>query len=110
MERTDHIYLVGKDAQKFAVMHGFKVENLLTEKARIRWLRWKENMSDRDDWLPPAEGAEWYEKRLTGTINILGRDSEGNFAGLTTTSGLAFKIPGRIGDSPIIGAGLYVDV
>ncbi len=109
MERTDHIYLVGKDAQKFAVMHGFKVENLLTEKARIRWLRWKENMSDRDDWLPPAEGAEWYEKRLTGTINILGRDSEGNFAGLTTTSGLAFKIPGRIGDSPIIGAGLYVD-
>lgn len=108
MERTDHIYLVGKGALRFAIIHGFKEENLLTEKARLRWLKWKENLSDRDDWFPPQDG-KYEEERETGTINVLGIDRNGDIAGITTTSGLAWKISGRIGDSPIIGAGLYVD-
>ena len=91
-------------------MHGFKEEDLLTEKARMRWLKWKENLSDKDDRFPPSDGNyEKEEKRTTGTINVLGIDNEGRVAGITTTSGLSWKIPGRIGDSPIIGAGLYVD-
>ena len=108
MERTDHIYLVGEGAKKFAIMHGFKEENLLTEKSRIAWLKWKENLSDQDDWFPPAD-ADYSDERTTGTINILGMNAGGDLAGITTTSGLSWKIPGRIGDSPIIGAGLYVD-
>ncbi len=107
MERTDHILLTGKGALRFALAHGFKKENLLTEKARLVWLRWKENMSDKDDWLPPKDGK--YLEQPSGTINVLAVDQNGDIAGITTTSGLAFKIPGRVGDSPIIGAGLYVD-
>ncbi len=110
LERTDHMMLVGPGAQRFALAHGFQIENLLTEKARLAWLKWKENLSTEDDWLPPADGV-YLERngRPTGTINVLGVDAQGNVAGITTTSGLAYKIPGRIGDSPIIGAGLYVD-
>ena len=108
MERTDHIHIVGKGAQNFAIAHGFKVENLLTDKARKIWLRWKENISDKDDWFPPIDG-NYDIERSTGTINVLAMDSNNDVAGITTTSGLAYKIPGRIGDSPIIGAGLYVD-
>ena len=108
MERTDHIHIVGKGAQNFAIAHGFKVENLLTDKARKIWLRWKENISDKDDWFPPKDG-NYDIERSTGTINVLAMDSNNDVAGITTTSGLAYKIPGRIGDSPIIGAGLYVD-
>ncbi|HIO56463.1 MAG TPA: glycosylasparaginase, partial [Candidatus Marinimicrobia bacterium] len=108
MERTDHIHIVGKGAQDFAIAHGFKVENLLTEKSRKIWLRWKENLSDKDDWFPPKDG-DYDIDRTTGTINVLAVDSAGDLAGITTTSGLAWKIPGRIGDSPIIGAGLFVD-
>ncbi len=111
MERTDHMMLVGEGALRFAKAHGFKEENLLTEKSRVMWLRWKENLSDEDDWFPPADGKykELEEDRSTGTINVLAIDKDGNVAGVTTTSGLAWKIPGRVGDSPIIGAGLYVD-
>ena len=108
MERTDHIHLVGKGAQEFAVYHGFKLENLLTEKARKQWLKWKENLSDNDDWFPPEDG-DYDGGRPSGTINVLALDNSGDMAGITTTSGMAWKIPGRIGDSPIIGAGLYVD-
>ena len=108
MERTDHIHLVGKGAQDFARMHGFKVENLLTESTRKIWVKWKENLSDKDDYFPPADG-NYDSDRSTGTINVLGVNNNGDVAGITTTSGLAWKIPGRIGDSPIIGAGLYVD-
>lgn len=108
MERTDHIHIVGKGAQDFARVHGFKVENLLTERSRKSWLRWKENLSDKDDWFPPADG-NYDSDRSTGTINVLAIDNAGDIAGITTTSGLAWKIPGRIGDSPIIGAGLYLD-
>ncbi len=109
MERTDHIHLVGEGALRFAKAHGFREENLLTEQSRIRWLRWKENLSDKDDWLPPTDGIYSTGNRPTGTINILGMDASGDLAGCTTTSGLFGKIRGRIGDSPIIGAGLYVD-
>jgi N4-(beta-N-acetylglucosaminyl)-L-asparaginase len=110
MERTDHVMLVGAGAQRFAIAHGFQVENLLTEKSRLRWLKWKENLSTEDDWFPPADGI-YHDKngRPTGTINVFAIDVQGNVAGITTTSGLFGKIPGRIGDSPIIGAGLYVD-
>ena len=108
MERTDHIHLVGKGAQDFAIMHGFKIENLLTEKTRKIWVRWRENLSDKDDYFPP-KSEKGSDKRTTGTINVLGVDSNGDVAGITTTSGLAWKIPGRVGDSPIIGAGLYLD-
>ncbi|MFC2084288.1 N(4)-(beta-N-acetylglucosaminyl)-L-asparaginase [Bacteroidota bacterium] len=108
MERTKHIHLVGEGAKKFALMHGFKEENLLTEKARKEWIKWKENLNKKDNWLPPNdENKKVLESH--GTINVLGINSKGEIAGITTTSGLAWKIPGRVGDSPIIGAGLYVD-
>jgi N4-(beta-N-acetylglucosaminyl)-L-asparaginase len=100
MERTDHVLLVGQGAYRFARAHGFQHTELLTEKARKTWLRWKENLSERDDWLPERDG---------GTITCLTRAPDGRMGGSTTTSGLQFKIPGRVGDSPILGAGLYVD-
>ena len=114
MERTDHALLCGEGALKFARAHGFKEENLLTDKARERWLRWKERLSDRDDWFPVREeedlDPEFQEVlRYHGTINCCAVDAKGDLAGVTTTSGLSYKIAGRIGDSPIIGAGLYVD-
>ena len=116
MERTDHVLLVGEGALNFALAHGFQEENLLTEKARQIWLKWKEGLSNTDDWLPPhdidstdiGEGPA-PSTRPTGTINCNGLDLNGNISGVTTTSGLAFKISGRVGDSPILGAGLYVD-
>jgi N4-(beta-N-acetylglucosaminyl)-L-asparaginase len=119
LQRTDHVLLVGEDALRFAKAHGFQEENLLTEKARKIWLRWKETLSGKDDWLPPADSKEdeEHEKQAaaiirnppTGTIHCAAMDASGNLSCVTTTSGLAFKIPGRVGDSPIIGAGLYVD-
>ncbi len=109
MERTDHIMLVGEGALDFARAHGFPEENLLTEEARLKWLEWKENLSTQDDWLPPADGIYKKDRRKGGTINVLGIGYNNDVAGITTTSGLFGKIPGRIGDSPIIGAGLYVD-
>ncbi|MGQ9472325.1 MAG: N(4)-(beta-N-acetylglucosaminyl)-L-asparaginase [Candidatus Aminicenantales bacterium] len=113
MERCDHALLVGEGAIKFARAHGFKEEDLLTDRAREAWLRWKETLSDRDNWFPPKVDKLPEEIKSIveayGTINCLAIDSQGNLAGVTTTSGLAFKLPGRVGDSPIIGAGLYVD-
>lgn len=116
MERTDHMLLVGKGALRFAKAHGFAEENLLTERAREEWLKWKENHSTKDDWLPPHTpddrdvGAAFEPYvRHTGTIHCSGLDQKGNLSCVTTTSGLAFKIAGRVGDSPIFGAGLYLD-
>jgi len=113
MERTDHELLVGKGALEFAKAHGFREEELLTDKAREIWLHWKESLSDNDDWFPaPKDGIPKNVKQffgITGTITCLGLDKDRNISGVTTTSGLAFKIMGRVGDSPIIGAGLYVD-
>jgi N4-(beta-N-acetylglucosaminyl)-L-asparaginase len=116
MERTDHVLIVGEGALRFARAHGFKEENLLTDEAREAWLKWKENLSNRDDWLPPHDiqskdlsMARPAPHRHTGTINCNALDLNGGLSGCTTTSGLAFKIPGRVGDSPILGAGLWVD-
>jgi N4-(beta-N-acetylglucosaminyl)-L-asparaginase len=113
MERTDHVLLVAEGALRFAKKHGFKEEELLTDDARKIWLHWKEHQSEKDDWFPAAEKEETHSlltpERLTGTINCNGLDLQGNLSGVTTTSGLSYKIPGRVGDSPIIGAGLYVD-
>jgi len=116
MERTDHVLLVGEGALRFARAHGFKEEDLLTDKAREAWLQWKETMSPKDDWLPahtPDEkevGALFAPfVRHTGTIHCSALDTKGDLSCVTSTSGLAFKIPGRVGDSPIIGAGLYAD-
>lgn len=116
MERTDHVLLVGEGALRFAKAHGFIEENLLTARAREEWLRWKENLSTKDDWLPPhtAEDKDVgsiFEPffRHMGTIHCSAMDVQGNISCVTTTSGLAYKIPGRVGDSPIIGAGLYCD-
>jgi N4-(beta-N-acetylglucosaminyl)-L-asparaginase len=117
MDRTDHVMLVGPGALEFARSFGFEEENLLTEKARQRWLEWRENRGD-DDWGPPdhLRGLPESEANMPrpsihehGTVNVLAVDSFGDIAGITSTSGLSWKIPGRIGDSPIIGAGLYVD-
>lgn len=116
MERTDHVLLVGEGALRFARAHGFKEENLLTDQSREAWLKWKETLSTKDDWLPPHTDQDndigaLFEPftRHTGTIHCSAIDGKGDISCVTTTSGLAFKIPGRVGDSPILGAGLYVD-
>ncbi|MFY9233483.1 MAG: N(4)-(beta-N-acetylglucosaminyl)-L-asparaginase [Fimbriimonadaceae bacterium] len=109
MERTDHVFMVGGGALEFAKAMGYPEENLLTERARQAWLRWKSRLSKDDDWLEDDEVADDFGKRPTGTITCLALNEKGDVSGTTTTSGLAFKIPGRVGDSPIIGAGLYVD-
>lgn len=129
MQRTDHVLLVGDGALQFARAHGFCEENLLTEKARKIWLYWKETRSDRDDWIAPPleeldpEVREFFEKSLlgqtniprdsvkrpSGTIHCAGINAKGEISCVTTTSGLAFSLAGRVGDSPILGAGLYVD-
>jgi N4-(beta-N-acetylglucosaminyl)-L-asparaginase len=113
MERSNHCLIVGEGAQRFALAHGFRKEDLLTEKSRAAWLQWKESLSDRDNWLSPQSKkfpGELQAVLMThGTINCLALDARGDLAGVTTTSGLSWKIAGRVGDSPIIGAGLYVD-
>jgi N4-(beta-N-acetylglucosaminyl)-L-asparaginase len=113
MERTAHALLMGQGALEFARAHGFKEDNLLTEKARQIWLRRKELLSENDYWYPPkSEKLDDDIRRVIeshGTINCCTLNSAGDLAGVTTTSGFFFKIPGRVGDSPIIGAGLYVD-
>ncbi len=109
MTRTDHVMLVGEGALRFAIAHGFEPVNLLTDRARKEWLRWRESRSQIDDWLTPGEAETKLKHRQTGTINCLALSEKGDISGVTSTSGLAFKIPGRVGDSPIIGAGLYVD-
>jgi N4-(beta-N-acetylglucosaminyl)-L-asparaginase len=127
--------LVGSGALEFAKAWGFKEENLLTEKSRLAWLTWKQSLRDRgghNNWtdgldapnatpkallrqFPDVDAATlaWaYEVArhpITGTINCLALNRRGDLSGCTTTSGLSWKIAGRVGDSPIIGAGLYVD-
>ena len=116
LQRTDHVLLVAEGAQRFARMHGFPIENLLTDQAREIWVKWRETLSNQDDYLPPhgpadrdiGEAMKRNEDHW-GTIHCSAIDLAGNISSVTTTSGLAFKIPGRVGDSPIIGAGLYCD-
>ncbi|WP_169981378.1 N(4)-(beta-N-acetylglucosaminyl)-L-asparaginase [Tautonia rosea] len=115
MQRTDHCLLVGEGALRFAQMHGFPEVNLLTEASRKIWLHWKETLSDQDDRFPPPDDQldpvvqQFFGIRGTGTIHCSALDTHGNLGCVTTTSGLYFKIPGRVGDSPILGAGLYLD-
>ena len=116
-ERTDHVLLVGDGALRFARAHGFKEQELLTDAARKEWLHWKETHSDRDDWLPPLEPPDDRPQSAAprgilhthGTIHCSALDVRGALSAVTTTSGLSYKIPGRVGDSPIVGAGMYVD-
>jgi N4-(beta-N-acetylglucosaminyl)-L-asparaginase len=136
MEQTDHIMLAGQGALDFAKAWGYPEENLLTEKARLAWMVWKQSLrspSGENNWTdgldapaakPSAALREmfphadeetlawaWDQARhpTTGTINCLALSAKGEMSGCTTTSGLAWKIPGRVGDSPILGAGLWVD-
>jgi N4-(beta-N-acetylglucosaminyl)-L-asparaginase len=128
MERTNHVMIVGDGARRFAVAEGFEEMNLLTDHSRKIWLAWKAKTSF--NWRPGIDSPEWKEHLsalfdgdaekiayaeqrvahpITGTINCLAVNAQGEVSGTTTTSGLSWKIPGRVGDSPIIGAGLYVD-
>ena len=123
MDQTDHVLLVGKDAQRFARNLGFKIEDdLNTEKSRALWLEWKRRTDPQHYPDPKARAAAWDAAREAmiadglihpdhayGTINCNAINARGDLAGVTTTSGLSWKIPGRVGDSPILGAGLYVD-
>ena len=154
MERTDHIFLVGEGAERFAVAHGFPRENLLTERARKTWLLWKETMSNQDNWgpgladpgwkppvvvppLPPQGTPHAFDNKLKhmedvaielgippsyraeaiyqclnpprGTLHVSVVNEKGEMSGATTTSGLAWKLPGRVGDSALIGAGCFTD-
>ncbi|MCA1658532.1 MAG: N(4)-(beta-N-acetylglucosaminyl)-L-asparaginase [Verrucomicrobiaceae bacterium] len=123
MEQTDHHLIVGKGAQNFARGLGFKIEDdLNTEHSRQLWLEWKRRI-DSKHYLDPQKRADASRKilrqmvaeglidprHLYGTINCNGINAKGEVCGVTTTSGLSWKIPGRVGDSPILGAGLYVD-
>jgi len=145
MDYTDHIMLVGSDAKRFALKMGFKEQNLLTEKSRLEWIKWKSRLNANDAWLAPADttatpsqpsarpnavprrtppsgggGAgggsgekitydEYGVAHTWGTINMNAVDANGDLSSVTTTSGIAWKIAGRVGDSPIIGAGQYCD-
>lgn len=105
---TNHIMLVGQGAKEFALSYGFKEENLLTDESRQTWLAWRANRGPDDDWLDVDRNEEMVV-RPTGTINMNTVNVAGDVSSVTTTSGLAWKIPGRVGDSPIIGAGQYTD-
>ena len=135
MEETDHVMMAGNGALKLAKAFGFAEDELLTEKSRVAWMVWKKSLRDaggHNNWTDgldaPVKASAQLKKMfpevdeqtlawawemaihpITGTINCLGLNAKGEISGVTTTSGLAWKIAGRVGDSPIIGAGLYVD-
>lgn len=135
MEQTDHAMLVGEGALRFARSMGFPEHDLLTEKSRIAWLTWKQSLKDAAGHNNWSDGLDAPKKKLaglkrlfpdadegtlawawqmavhptTGTINCLALNAKGELSGVTTTSGLAWKIAGRVGDSPILGTGLFVD-
>lgn len=101
MEATPHVMLVGQGALDFAVAQGFERQELLTPEAEAAWRRWQ---AESGETGPPPINAENHD-----TIGMLALDRDGNLSGACTTSGAAYKLHGRVGDSPIIGAGLYVD-
>jgi N4-(beta-N-acetylglucosaminyl)-L-asparaginase len=124
LETTDHVLLVGPGARRFADLNGFPTENLLTEKARKVWLYWRQNLSDKDKWLEPDDAHldpdvkafidefgrdEFRAPTIGGTVHVSAVDARGDLAGCTSTSGLFFKMPGRVGDSALIGAGCFTD-
>jgi N4-(beta-N-acetylglucosaminyl)-L-asparaginase len=108
LKYTDHILLVGEGAKRFALSYGFKEEDLLTPESRQLWLEWRANRTADDDWLDVPK-QESMVARPTGTINLDVVNARADVSSVTTTSGLAWKIPGRAGDSPIVGAGQYTD-
>jgi len=108
LKYTNHILLVGQGAKRFALSYGFQEENLLTPESRDLWLRWRANRGAGDDWVDVPRD-EKMAIRPTGTINLNTINDQGEISSVTTTSGLAWKIPGRAGDSPIVGAGQYTD-
>lgn len=105
---TDHVLLVGEGAQRFAVSFGFQLENLLTERSRQAWLRWRANLNPNDSYLDIPSDAT-LPVFTTGTINCNVINARGDVSSVTTTSGRSWKVPGRLGDSPIHGAGQYTD-
>jgi N4-(beta-N-acetylglucosaminyl)-L-asparaginase len=130
MEKTNHVMIVGDGARRFGVAEGFEEMNLLTDESRLAWLAWKASSSF--NWRPGIDSPEWKEHMAalldtpekqalrpwiesviahppTGTIPCMAVNEKGEISATTTTSGLAWKIPGRVGDSPIIGAGCCVD-
>ena len=137
MSETDHMMLVGEGALRFAKIYGFQQEDLLTERSRMAWLTWKREMRDHGghtNWesgidapVTPKKTAELKElfphatdelirwaygvarRPPTGTINCIALNQKGEMSAVTSTSGLAWKISGRVGDSPIIGGGLWLD-
>lgn len=121
MELTPHVMLVGEGARRFAVAQGFPEQDLLTDKARAEWQEWLKK-AEYSPWTPPTDpkstssarpGNRSPGDRKPGdnhdTISMLAIDEAGNLSGACTTSGLAYKMHGRVGDSPIIGASLFVD-
>src|SRR4051812_36081272 len=133
LRRTDHVMIVGEGALRFAKAMGFKEEDLLTEHAREEWLKWKANLNREDKWLNDDQqiraepgptshpaGGGGHSQRLdderrdgvrytTGTIHCSAVTDGGDLSAVTSTSGLSWKILGRLGDSPIVGAGMYCD-
>ncbi len=129
MERTDHVLLVGAGALQFARMHGFPERDLLSDRARRAWVHFRESLGGNSRYGPgvqskglptrpdrsPGEAEELYfAERVvrnppTGTITCLALNEQGEISGVTSTSGHAWKLPGRVGDSPLIGSGLFVD-
>ena len=128
LRRTDHCLIVGDGALRFAKQMGFVEENLLTESTRLEWLKWRENMTKEDDRLNDDErdapkGKTFVEpgkaaalakaagpvKHHTGTVHCSVLTKAGDVSSCTSTSGLSWKIPGRVGDSPIVGAGNFCD-
>ncbi|TLP82298.1 isoaspartyl peptidase/L-asparaginase family protein [Maribacter sp. ACAM166] len=99
MEETPHVMLAGKGAEQFAYEQGFEKVNLLTKKTKEDWLEWKKTSQYK-----PIINIENHD-----TIGMLAIDEKGDIAGACTTSGMAYKMAGRVGDSPIIGAGLFID-
>ena len=134
MDYTNHLLLVGEGAKKFAIQMGFKEDKTLNEESQDAWRRWKSRQNPRDNWLdiqgrgirpvpnairpaPPDIDDRlldiWYDEdgipHTYGTINMNAVTATGDIASVTTTSGMSWKIPGRVGDSPIVGAGQYCD-
>lgn len=108
MERTPHLLLVGNGAQQFALQQGFVLENLLTPESLAQWEKSRPRPA-KAQGLGPSDGGPARTEDDHDTVTVLALDQRGNLGGVCTTSGLAHKLPGRVGDSPLIGAGLYVD-
>ena len=111
LRRTDHVLLVGAGALEFAKAVGFQEENLLTDRARKAWLKWKANLNPRDDLLDDDQRVKRGSDIpfTDGTVHVSAVDTNGDLGSCTTTSGLSYKLNGRVGDSPIVGAGMFCD-